>query len=436
MSEPTPRLPAAQSHRAGARAEPGVGERVRRRAAVILAVLAPGAAPSALGGFWANAWPFPAVVFSAFLIAWGAECAQFLVSQGLALAILAWLQALPEFAVEAVIAWSRQVHFMTANFTGSLRLLVGLGWPLIYGVAAFGTWRRERRLLRRIHLDDEHCVEVIALGFPILYFLIIYAKGTLGLLDAAILGGMYVLYLWVLQMVPPREMEHVEDLEAIPRAVMRLPRGPRVAAILVFFLAGGAILYLAAEPFLHSMLRFAVYFGVSEYLFIQWVAPFLSEFPEKISALYWARQQAKAPMALMNMVSANINQWTMLAAMIPIVYSFSVGAATFVPFDEFQKREILLTVAQSMLGMLLLANMSFHIIEAGGIFFLWGLQFVRPHLHEEVTVLYFAWVAYELFVAVVVRRRLEAFVAFAHLWKAHGARGRGAGKDPARTGVS
>jgi len=136
------------------------------------------------------------------------------------------------------------------------------------------------------------------------------------------------------------------------------------------------------------------------------------------------------------MVSANINQWTMLAAMIPIVYSFSVGAATFVPFDEFQKREILLTVAQSMLGMLLLANMSFHIIEAGGIFFLWGLQFVRPHLHEEVTVLYFAWVAYELFVAVVVRRRLEAFVAFAHLWKAHGARGRGAGKDPARTGAS
>src|SRR5206468_9284366 len=30
---------------------------------------------------------------------------QFLISQGLALAILAWLQTLPEFAVEAVIAW-------------------------------------------------------------------------------------------------------------------------------------------------------------------------------------------------------------------------------------------------------------------------------------------------------------------------------------------
>ena len=71
----------------------------------------------------------------------------------MALAILAWLQALPEFAVEAVIAWSQQIHFMTANFTGSLRLLVGLGWPLIFAVAAWGEWRRERRLLRRIDLD-------------------------------------------------------------------------------------------------------------------------------------------------------------------------------------------------------------------------------------------------------------------------------------------
>jgi cation:H+ antiporter len=402
----------------------GTRERVRRRALAIVASLAPGVAPQGLGGFWANAWPFPAVVFSAFMISWGAECAQFLVSQGMALAILAWLQALPEFAVEAVIAWSQQIHFMTANFTGSLRLLVGLGWPLIFSVAALGSWTRERRLLRSIHLDEEHCIEVLALGPPILYFLVIYFKGTLTLLDAGVLMGLYFLYLWVLKKVPPREAEEIEDLEAIPRRVMRLPRRQQIMAIAFFFIVGGAILFFAAEPFLHSMLRFAVYFGVSEYLFIQWVAPFLSEFPEKISALYWARRPGKAPMALMNMVSANVNQWTMLAAMIPIVYSFSVGTPTHIPFDEFQRTEILLTIAQSMLGLLLLSNMSFHIVEAGGIFCLWGLQLVRPHLHTEVTIIYFAWVTYELFMTLVVRRRLAAFGAFARTWKAHGARAR------------
>lgn len=418
MREPTRRPKAPDAVPTGTR------ERVRSRALAIVASLAPGAAPQGLGGFWANAWPFPAVVFSAFLISWGAECAQFLVSQGMALAILAWLQAMPEFAVEAVIAWSQQIHFMTANFTGSLRLLVGFGWPLIFFVAALGTWARERRLLRTIRLDEEHCIEVLALGPPILYFLLIYFKGTLTLVDAGVLMALYVLYLWVLKKVPPREAEEIEDLEAIPRRVMRLSRRGQVIAIILFFVVGGAILMLAAEPFLHSMLRFAVYFGVSEYLFIQWVAPFLSEFPEKISALYWARRPGKAPMALMNMVSANVNQWTMLAAMIPIVYSFSVGAPTSIPFDDFQRSEILLTVAQSMLGLLLLSNMSFHIVEAGGILCLWGVQLVVPDLHTEVTLVYFAWVAYELFMAIVVRRRLDALGAFARTWKAHGKRAR------------
>src|SRR2546427_5346763 len=114
----------------------------------MVAGVVPVAAAQGAGGLWANAWPFPTVVVSAFLIAWAAECAQFLVSQGMALAILAWLQALPEFAVEAVIAWSRQGPYMTANFTGSLRLLVGLGGPLIFTVAAAGSWVGERRFLK------------------------------------------------------------------------------------------------------------------------------------------------------------------------------------------------------------------------------------------------------------------------------------------------
>src|SRR5213593_5079962 len=167
MSVPTKRLLPPRSD------QDGVRQRGCRRAAAILTAIVPGGPPAGPGGFWVNAWPFPAVVFSAFMISWAAECAQFLVSQGMALAILAWLQAMPEFAVEAVIAWSQQIHFMTANFTGSLRLLVGLGWPLIFAVALIGTWRRERRLLRRINLDEEHSVEVLALAAPIAYFLVI-----------------------------------------------------------------------------------------------------------------------------------------------------------------------------------------------------------------------------------------------------------------------
>src|SRR5881296_641871 len=111
-------------------------------------------------------WTFPAMIFSAFLVAWGAEAAEFLVSQGLALAVLALVQTLPEFAVEAVIAWKAgkdhsMVHLAIANFTGSLRLLTGLGWPMIYAVAAFYSRRRLGRKLLEIQLHDEHAVEVV-----------------------------------------------------------------------------------------------------------------------------------------------------------------------------------------------------------------------------------------------------------------------------------
>src|SRR5437870_8969620 len=107
-------------------------------------------------------WTFPSILLSAFVIAWGAEAAQFLISQGVALAILAWLQTLPEFAVEAVIAWNAgkdptQTHLAIANFTGSLRLLVGLGWPMIYFVAAAFGWKDAHGFVK-VELEEEHSV--------------------------------------------------------------------------------------------------------------------------------------------------------------------------------------------------------------------------------------------------------------------------------------
>src|SRR5258705_8015368 len=95
-----------------------------------------------LQGAASAVWTFPSVLGSAILISWAAEAAQFLISQGLALAILAWLQTLPEFAVEAAIAWDagknpERAHLPIANLTGAIRLLLGLGWPVIYFVFAF-----------------------------------------------------------------------------------------------------------------------------------------------------------------------------------------------------------------------------------------------------------------------------------------------------------
>lgn len=415
-------------------------------------------------------WTFPSVLGSAVLIAWAAEAAQFLISQGLALALLAWLQTLPEFAVEAVIAWqagitagdpaatpSVKMHataLMSANLTGSLRLLVGLGWPMIYATAAYFYRRKNNKRLKEIELEDEHSVEIIFLLISIAYFFVIWLKGTLNWVDTLVLSLIYFVYLFFLRKIPPQGEEKIEDMDRVPRFILQQRRRVRNMLIGSMFLGGGVILYFAAHPFLESLKALAVGMGISTFVFVQWVAPFLSEFPEKVSAFNWARKVTSAPMALMNMVSSNINQWTMLAAMLPIAYAIALGGLGTIDFDPHQELEVLMTIGQSLLGALLLANMRFNWWEAGLIFALWGIQFVlsgfekpidpsMPHnslaehlasllsvgaeqieyvAHrgkEVITALYFIWAGIVVALAVRNRSNFRAFSVFPKLMREH-----------------
>lgn len=361
-------------------------------------------------------WTFPSMLLSAFLIAWGAEAAQFLISQGLALALLAWLQTLPEFAVEAVIAWEagknpETAHLAIANLTGAIRLLIGLGWPMIYFVAAW-SGRKQRGALPHIELDREHAVEVMGLLPPLLYFVFIWWKQSLGLWDAAILISMYAVYLWILFQAPPHAVEELSEAPVVSQWAYNLGPKLRWAGITGLFVVGGLLLYFTAHPFLDSMLALATAAGIAPFVFVQWVAPFLSEFPEKVSAFAWARRVSKAPMALMNMVSSNINQWTILAAMIPILFGWSHHRAfgTWVPFtfDGEQQVEIGLTVAQSILAMLLLMNLRFGWMDAASLFVLWLVQFVVPSWREEITLIYVGWCLYQIGLFATGRQKLLA----------------------------
>ena len=360
---------------------------------LVSATQAGGSALSAL-------WTFPSILLSAFLVAWGAEAAQFLISQGLALAILAWLQTLPEFAVEAVIAWDagknpERAHLAIANLTGAIRLLLGLGWPMIYFVfAVYGRRRGEKAPC--IKLEREHAVEVIGLIPPLLYFIVIVWKQSISWVDAIVLLALYVAYLLVLLRAPPHSAEQLGDAPRISQWAYRQRGWRQKAAIGGLFAAGGFLLYITAHPFLESMLALAAVFGVSQFVLVQWVAPFLSEFPEKVSAFLWARRVTHAPMALMNMVSSNINQWTVLAAMIPLVYGYShyqhTGTWADFHFDTEQRVEIVLTLLQTGLGMVVLANMEFDWFDATALFVLWVVQFLAPHLREEVSLAYALWI--------------------------------------------
>jgi cation:H+ antiporter len=394
--------------------------RLGRRLGKFAAMASPGAA----GSPWASLWTFPAMIGAAFVVAWGAEAAEFLMSQGLALAILALIQTMPEFAVEAVIAWKAgkdpdMVHLAIANFTGSLRLLTGFGWPMIYAVAAFSSRRRHKKPLGSIQFADDHAVEVLGLLPPLIYFVVVWAKASLSLVDAAILATTYFVYLAILLRMPPREetLEQEEEVPAVSRWALSFRGWKRWLAVGGLFVGGGAVIVLVAEPFLQSMLAIAVSLGISQFVFIQWVAPFISEFPEKTSAFAWASRITRAPVALLNMVSSNINQWGILSALLAVIYCWSHGDTSPLPFDDFQRLEILLTILQAFLGWLFLASMTFEAYEAAGLFALWLIQFAVPSLRHDMVWVYSGWIAIEVGLLAAGRKRLRAFPAFARSWR-------------------
>ncbi|NMC00174.1 MAG: hypothetical protein GYA35_07835 [Thermoanaerobaculaceae bacterium] len=196
-----------------------------------------------------------------------------------------------------------------------------------------------------------------------------------------------------------------------------MKRRKRNLVIGSLFVSGALIIMFSAEPFLHSLKALAVAVGVSEYVFVQWLAPFLSEFPEKVSAFYWARKIKGAPMAMMNLVSSNINQWTMLAGMIPIVYAISSKGFNPVVFDHHQKIELVLTLLQSLLVFCFLLNMRFSFYEAIAIFVLWACQFFVPSSREEIIWVYAFLLAVEVSLWVFKVNKPQAFRKFVKLWK-------------------
>jgi cation:H+ antiporter len=370
------------------------------------------------GSPYAVLWAAPAILLASLMIAWAAEASQYFLAQGIALALLALLQTLPEFAVEAVLAWHKAVPFLFANLTGSLMLLIGLGWPMIYFSAATSYRRIHKQPMRRIRLENQQSVQVFALLAGIGYQTIVWWKGSLTVLDSAVLLVIYAGFLWIMRRLPPEQAD--EEIRGVPGAIIRAALPARLAAIVGLFIAGGAAVFLVADPFLRSIFGLATLLGVSTYQFIQWIAPLVSEAPEGISAFYWARDPGRAPIALMNLVSSNINQWTLLAAMLPIVLSVSSGHAAAIPLDAEQSRDVLLTLSQSLLGAILLINMELDWWEAAGLFLLFIAQLAFAGLHVYITWIDFAWCIVELLRLIVGERKVAAFRHFHDVLFAHG----------------
>lgn len=321
---------------------------------------------------------------AAFLLSWGAELAQLDIPQALAIAFLALIAVLPEYAVDMYFAWQAgkdptYVAYATANMTGANRLLIGVGWATV--VIAF--WLKTG--LREIALAKEQRLEVLTLVVATLYSFVIPLKGTLSLVDAFFLILLFIAYM----IVASRAHVVEPELEGPPEMIARFAPAIRRIFTLGFFAYAGVTIFTAAEPFAEGLLKSGRTLGIEEFVLVQWLAPLASESPEFIVATLFALR-GNPHAGIGTLVSSTVNQWTMLVGMLPICYSISAGHLGAMHLDTRQVSEVLLTSAQSIFALVVIANFRFSLTEAGLLLGLFAVQlfFPSPQFRLAYSVVY------------------------------------------------
>lgn len=332
---------------------------------------------------WIGSLVFGIAIFAAaFILSWAAEAVQIDISESLAVAILALLAVLPEYAVDFVFTWKAahdpsQAHFAVANMTGANRMLVGLGWPFILFIYV---WFKKKK---EIILQKEQRVEIFYLGMATLYSFTIPLKGELNLIDTLILVtlfGMYTRRAAQMETVEPElvgPVKIIANMNTVPRRIMTYG----------MFLFSGVVIFFVAEPFTESLIGMGEDFGINKFLLVQWLAPIASESPEFIIAATWTLR-GHAGSALKALISSKVNQWTLLVGTIPLVYAISGGAIKPFVLDTFQDHELFLTAAQSLFAVAVLVDLKMSKSNGWLLFVLFTAQLLVEQIRIEVGVIY------------------------------------------------
>ena len=315
-----------------------------------------------------------AILGAAFMLTWACEVAQMDIPQTLALAIVAFIAVLPEYAVDMYFTWmagqnpaSDYSHYAIANMTGANRLLIGVGWSVI----ALLYWLKYKK---GVVLDPERRTEMLFLGLATVYAFVIPLKGSLEWYDSIIFIGMYIFYIKVISKRPVEE----EECEGVALLLASMSPAKRRSMFALLFVYSALIILANAEAFSESLVASGKLLGIDEFLLVQWLAPIASAAPEFIVAVLFTLK-ARANLALGSLLSSKLNQWTLLVGMIPLVFAVSSGQlGTPLPMDGHQLSEILLTAAQSLFALALVLNLRLGVKGATALLVLFFAQFAAP----------------------------------------------------------
>lgn len=320
------------------------------------------------------------VVGASFMLAWAAEAARLDISGGLAIAILAFIAVLPEYAVDLYFAYTAghdptYTSYAAANMTGSNRLLMGLGWPVVV-LVGLAVARRAGQPSRSLALSPDTRVE---LGFLLVAGVVSFIAPLTGQISLLLAFALFAWFAYFLYRVANEEPE-APHLIGTALAIGSLPERRRRQVVVATFVAAAAVVLACAEPFAHSLIETGTELGIDRYLLVQWLGPLASEAPEFIVAILFALR-GNARDGIGTLISSKVNQWTLLLGSLPVAYWIGGGGPGGLPLDQRQVEEVLLTASQTLMGVAVLLPLRFPRWAAWSLLGLFAVQFAITGNH-------------------------------------------------------
>jgi cation:H+ antiporter len=324
-----------------------------------------------------------AVVAASFLLAWAAEAAQIDVSGGLAIAVLALVAVLPEYAVDLYYAYvsghnADYTQYAAANMTGSNRLLMGLGWPVVVLVSILVARKTGADRRAGLALEPANRVE---LGFLLIAGVVAFVIPAGGEIHLALGLALLAWFGFYLYKVSHGDVEE-PNLIGTAAALGELPDRSRRIAVVGLLLVSGAVILLCAKPFADNLVAAGTELGIDRFLLVQWLAPLASEAPEFIIAVIFA-SRGKGTAAIATLISSKVNQWTLLVGSLPIAHLLGGGGFSLV-LDSRQIEEVLLTATQTLMGVALILALRFRGAAAWALLVLFIVQFPIVTTHGRL----------------------------------------------------
>lgn len=325
-----------------------------------------------------------AVVAASFLLAWAAEAAQKDIAGALAIAILALIAVLPEYAVDLYYAFRSgsdpsYEQFAAANMTGSNRLLLGFGWPLVVVISLLVARRFVRvgalpaSATKVLELERSSRLDIGFLALLAILAFLIPLMGSIPMWFGFVLLAAFVWYLWRASKVVDGDDD--EELVGMAGNVASMPQRARRWTIVGLFVVAAAVIVSSAEPFADALVQSGSALGIDSYFLVQWLAPLATEAPEFIvAALFALRGMGGA--AIGTLIASKVNQWSLLVGSLPIAHVLGGGTSGGLPLDGRQVEEFMLTASQTVLGVAIIIALRFHRWSAIALVALFAVQFV------------------------------------------------------------